>query len=162
MTPATRSAQGRPARRTGPTVRWAALFACLVWFGGVEVFPAIHVAFHGAFGEHHHGPRAHHQDASPRERAHEYDKHDGHPHDDVVDVHEDRGPNEHPSDHGEGSLAHHDLAIEHSYPDVPPVPEALLRSEPIAERVVRSLVSSAPRRTHWARGPPESVGLNTL
>ena len=143
------------------------MLACLVWLGGVEVLPAFHVAFHGAFGTHHHGPRAHHHDALPHDAghhgessgaAHEYHHPDRHHHDAAGDAQEEHGRKERPSDHGEGSLAHHDLAIEHSHPSVPPVPEALLRSEPIVERIVSLLVSSSARRTHWARGPPSSAG----
>lgn len=109
---------------------WAAL-AGLLWLFGFDVVPLAHVLFHEALEEHHHG---HH-----RQQAHQNE-------------HEENGPS--PSEHGEGSVAHHDLAANASALGVPEVLEALLAwtAPPIPSHDERP-ADRQPRTTR-ARAPP--------
>ena len=81
---------------------WAML-AGLLWLFGFDVVPLAHVVFHEALEEHHHG---HHH-----EQAHSHE-------------HEEEAPSQ--SEHGEGSVAHRDLAATVPLPGIPEVLGALL------------------------------------
>lgn len=79
------------------------MLACALWLLGFDVVPLTHLVFHDALGAHHHG--------HPDEHAH--------PHD-----HEEENRSQ--SEHGEGSIAHRDLAANVPLPAIPEVLEALL------------------------------------
>jgi hypothetical protein len=109
-----------------------ALLAGALWMLGFDVVPLAHMVFHDALEEHHHG---HHHHSS------------GH--------HADDEPSESPTpaEHGDGSVAHRDLAANVPVPGVPPVLEALLappcevvptHEEAPADRTPRSLRARAP------------------
>ncbi|MBT8469236.1 MAG: hypothetical protein KJN97_10855 [Deltaproteobacteria bacterium] len=86
--------------------RWAVL-ACALWLLGFDVVPLAHLVLHDALEDHHHG--------HPHEHANPHD------HDE-----KDRSP----AEHGEGSVAHRDLAANAPPPGVPEVLEALLAWSP--------------------------------
>ena len=112
---------------------WAAL-ACALWLLGFDVVPLAHMVFHGALEEHHHGHADDH----------------AHPHD-----HDEENPS--PSEHGEGSVAHRDLAANVPAPGVPDVLEALLSwaAPPIPSHDERP-TDRQPQTTR-ARAPPSAA-----
>lgn len=128
-------------------LRWAPVVAGLLWLGGFELAPTLHMGFHEAFGEHHHG----------------VSDHDPHHHGAETHHHHDHGSLEHeqpedaPSEHGNNSLAHRDLAAEPSPVAVPPVPEALLAAEQASLPMLRSLRVQPRIESKRARGPPRTV-----
>ena len=108
-----------------------AALAGLLWLLGFDVVPLAHMVFHEALEEHDHG--GHH------ERAQSHD-------------HEEDAPS--PSEHGDGSVAHHDLAANATALGVPEVLEALLAwtAPPIPSHDERP-ADRQPRTTR-ARAPP--------
>jgi hypothetical protein len=107
---------------------WAAL-ACTLWLLGFDVVPLAHLVFHEALEDHHHG----------------HDHH--HPLDD-----DSKAPS--PLEHGEGSVAHRDLAANVPLPQVPRILEALLTCD--APKIVSHDERPTERRprTTRARAPP--------
>lgn len=106
-----------------------AALACAFWLLGFDVVPLAHMLLHDALEEHHHG--------------HEH----GH-------THADDARNPPPAEHGEGSVAHRDLAANVPLPTVPAVLEALLaRFGPPSFRY-DELASDPQPRTSRARAPP--------
>ncbi|MGB5810335.1 MAG: hypothetical protein WBG86_07390, partial [Polyangiales bacterium] len=104
-------------RRTAPI---SALVAVAMWLFGFEVLPLAHVMFHDTLGEHAHGGHAH--DGNDHEEAHHHAHHE-----------DDRPrPAKPEPKHGEGSVAHHDLAAQPAQLALPPVPEARICVDPIA------------------------------
>lgn len=118
---------------TGRKAHWAAV-ACALWLLGFDVVPLAHMVFHEALEQHEHG---HHID-----RAHHH--HEG-----------DEQPS--PAEHGQGSVAHHDLAANVPLPAVPEVLEALFAWD--VARLVPHDERPADRqpRTIRARAPPRSA-----
>jgi len=108
---------------------WAALCGVL-WLLGFDVVPLAHMVLHEALEEHHH------------RHAH------AHPHDDQGDE-EPR-----PSEHGEGSVAHRDLAANVPVPGVPAVLEALLAVSPPEPFSHDEQPADRQPRTSRARAPP--------
>ena len=112
---------------------WAIL-AGLLWLFGFDVVPLAHVVFHAALEEHHHGH--HHEQA----HAHE---------------HEEEAPSQ--SEHGEGSVAHRDLAANVPLPGIPEVLGALLSWDaPTLPTHDERHADARPRSTR-ARAPPGSA-----
>lgn len=111
-----------------------AAIACALWTVGFDVVPLAHMVFHDALEKHHHG---HHHEAA------------GDPH--AEDDH-DEAPT--PLEHGEGSVAHKDLAAQTPLPAVPTVREALL-AHPVPTPAVREerAADRSPQTTR-ARAPP--------
>ena len=109
---------------------WAAL-ACLMWLLGFDVVPLAHMVFHEALEEHHHG---HHH-----EQADQYE-------------HEEEAPS--PSEHGDSSVAHRDLAANVPAPTVPEVLEALLAWTPPSNPSHDERPTDRQPRTTRARAPP--------
>lgn len=99
---------------------WA-FAAGVLWIVGFDVLPLAHVVFHEAFGEHSHSAQEHGEHAGLSDHAgHEHDHGRAH-------VETPKPESELPdSDHGDGSLAHRDLAAQPVQPALPPVPEARL------------------------------------
>jgi hypothetical protein len=114
----------RKSRLRGTGREIPALLACLIWAFGFELAPALHALEHAAHVPHAHG-------------AHEH-THDG---DDA------------PDEHGEGSLAHRDLAARTPPPALPPIDPPLIG----VVRFERAVTSEAPWRSLGrprARAPP--------
>ena len=109
-----------------------AIIACALWALGFDVVPLAHMVFHESLEEHHHGH--HHEPAA--------DPHDEH----------DEAPT--PLEHGEGSVAHKDLAAQTPLPAVPTVLEALLASDASSAPVREERAAERSPRTTRARGPP--------
>lgn len=107
---------------------WAAL-ACALWVLGFDVVPLGHIVFHEALEDHHHGHDHHH-------------------------AHQDDGDQPLPAEHGEGSVAHRDLAANVPLPQVPEILEALLTWD--APEIASHDEQPAERRprTTRARAPP--------
>jgi hypothetical protein len=120
----------------------------VLWFVGFELLPVVHLAFHGAFGEHRHGVSHDHHAAE--DHAHDHGDAD---HGAEVE-HNPSDRHEAPSEHGKGSLAHRDLAAEVPVPTIPIVPEALLARAVTFERRPDSLPSARRPDTKRARAPP--------
>lgn len=118
---------------TGRKANLAAL-TCALWLLGFDVVPLAHMVFHEALEEHEHG---YHID---RARHH----HEG-----------DEQPS--PAEHGQGSIAHRDLAANVPLPGVPEVLEALLAGN--VARLVPHDEGPADRqpRTARARAPPNAA-----
>lgn len=112
--------------------RWAVI-AGVFWLLGFDIAPLAHMVLHGALERHHHG----HQ----REHAHAHE-------------HEQEKNAPPPAEHGEGSVAHRDLAANAPAPAVPEVLEALLgwTAPPIPSCDGRP--SDRHPRTTRARAPP--------
>jgi hypothetical protein len=109
---------------------WAAA-AGLLWMLGFDAVPLAHMVFHEALGEHHHG---HHEPAHP---------------------HEHEGDAPAPSEHGEGSVAHRDLAANVPAPSVPEVLEALLASSEPSIPLHDERPTNRQPQTTRARAPPD-------
>ena len=118
-----------------------ALITCLLWFAGVEVLPAAHLAFHDAASHHHEGDTI------------VADEHDDEHHDlDREIAQEELDRPEH--DHGGGGLAHHATALAPPAPlpvIVPPASHVTFASRHVAIALV-SRIGLQPS----ARGPPRS------
>lgn len=107
--------------------------ACGLWLFGFDVVPLAHMLFHEALEAHHHGHHhGHHQDERP----------------------EPADGSSSPSEHGEGSVAHRDLAANVPLPAIPPVrePQELLSFPPESDHDDEPAVRRPG--TSWARGPP--------
>ncbi|MBT8451349.1 MAG: hypothetical protein KJO40_05205 [Deltaproteobacteria bacterium] len=109
---------------------WGVL-ACALWLLGFDVIPLVHLVFHDALEKHHHG--------HPQEHAHPND-------------HEEKDRS--PAEHGEGSVAHRDLAANAPSPGVPEVLEALLAWSPPALPSRDERPTDRQPRTIRARAPP--------
>ena len=114
-----------------------AALAGALWLLAFDVVPMAHVVFHDALGAHDH--------------THE---HHSHAHEPSLDDEENKPS---PSEHGEGSAAHRDLAAQVPPASIPRVLEALLtpgsRSlPPYAEEAA----DGRPRTTR-ARAPPSRI-----
>ena len=103
--------------------------ACGLWLFGFDLVPLAHMLFHDALDHHEHG---HHHHESPD--------------------HDDEPPT--PSEHGEGSVAHRDLAAKVPPPAVPPVREALQRLSFPPEANHEDGPSVARMDRKRARAPP--------
>ena len=111
--------------------QWAAL-AGVLWLLGFDVVPLVHMVLHEALEEHHHG----------HSHAH-------------ADEHEDHGDGvPTPSEHGEGSVAHRDLAANVPLPGVAAVLEALLACAPPKPSSHDEELAHRQPRTSRARAPP--------
>lgn len=122
----------RPAtHQRGTGKELPALLACLVWAGGFELAPALHLIAHAELAPHVH-------------------EHDGERH-----VHDGDEP---PTEHGESSLAHRGLAAHTPPPALPPFDPPQLgavRFERTPPRQAPSRTLEGPR----ARGPPHVLPL---
>jgi len=103
------------------------VLACALWLLGFDVAPLAHQVFHEALEEHHHGH--------------------AHPHD-----HEEKDRS--PAEHGEGSIAHRDLAATPPAPGVPEVLEALLAWSAAPLSLHDERPTDRQPRTTRARAPP--------
>jgi hypothetical protein len=142
------------------------MLACLLWISGFEAMPMVHLAFHDAFGDHHHGVQHehhaqdhHHREEHAHEHHHHHREHGAHRSDhghtpDRAHAHHGHQNGETPAKHGAGSLAHRNLAAEHSLPSIPVVREALLARDDVFERTTESLRLDGQRLVQRARGPP--------
>lgn len=129
----TRAEPARAWRPRGTGREIPALLACLVWAGGFEIAPLLHALDHGEQAPHTHG---------------------WHPHD-ADDHHHDEPMGEGAPDpeHGEGSLAHRDLAAHTAPPALPPL-RALWLGD-VDTRQERPTRLDAPARERpRARAPP--------
>jgi hypothetical protein len=152
----------QPAKRH---FAWGSLLASLLWLGGFEVLPMVHMAFHDAFGAHQHGVRRDSHAHEDHHDGHAHHHHDhGHHHDDhgyardhgkQDDPGHDDGDT--PAHHGDNSLAHRHLAAEHSLPEIPPVPHPLVVRDRVFERAIESVYLEGQRVVSRARGPPGDV-----
>ena len=137
--------------------RALALLACAAWLLGYEALPAIHVGFHGLWGQHaHEGDEQ--QQALADLLANEFSYR--HAHGDAPahsHGHPASDPAEHPApapaNHGGHSVAHRG-AVVLAPPPVLPVPVAVLLGEVPAPLARAGLRSSDPPDTKRARGPP--------
>lgn len=124
--------------------------ACAFWVLGFDVVPLAHMAFHDALDDHHHGV--------PSQQAHAHD-HDHHSADEHAPFGEPRsshpaGDESTPPEHGDGSVAHRDLAAHVAFPAIPTVQEALLAwSTARVDLQDKRPTSRRPQRTR-ARAPP--------
>lgn len=107
---------------------WAAL-ACTLWLFGFDVVPLAHIVFHEALEEHDHGHADHH-------------------------VHDDDRDGPSPTEHGDGSVAHRDLAANVPLPQVPEILEALLAWDAPASASHDERPTERRPRTTRARAPP--------
>ena len=107
---------------------WAVL-ASAFWLLGFDIVPLAHMVFHQALEEHHHGDHP--------DQAHDQG---------------DDAPS--PAEHGEGSVAHRDLAANVPLPAVPEVLEALLIRDAPAIFPHDELLTDRRPRTTRARAPP--------
>lgn len=113
---------------------------------GFEVLPLTHVAFHDAFGAHRHG--AHDGNARGREdRHHEAHHHEAHHHD-------GDDPPDRQGEHGQGSLAHHDLAAPPAQITLPAIPEARVAGPQLRLVVFEDDPSRMRSTLTRARAPP--------
>jgi hypothetical protein len=119
----------------------------VLWLGGFELLPVVHLAFHGAFGVHHHGVSHDHPDAQDHSHDHGNADH-------AAAAEHPNERDEAPLEHGKGSLAHRDLAAEVPLPAIPVVPEALLGRAATLERIPESLPLEPRPDTKRARAPP--------
>jgi hypothetical protein len=111
---------------------YGAAVAALLWLFGFDVAPMAHMVLHEALGEHEHG--------------HRHDQDHGHEH---GQQNENGNGN-----HGEGSIAHRDLAAQVPLPSVPEVLEALLSSEVPSPPSHDEPPADRRPRTSRARAPP--------
>ncbi len=121
-------ASGTRARGTGKEI--PALLACLIWAGGFELVPAIHLIQHAELAPHHHGEHSH--GGEPHTHEHEHEA---------------------PDEHGDGSLAHRGLAALSPPPALPPIERPFLG----IARFDRAAPEQAPWREPSrprARAPP--------
>lgn len=101
----------------------------------------LHLTFHGLLGEHHHGVASYHAHGDrPDGEAHETD--------------DASWGDEAPSEHGEGSLAHRDLAAHGSPLALLPVREPLFAWSEAEPRPSDDEARQSGMRLHPARGPP--------
>ena len=124
------------------------LAACGLWLLGFELLPTAHLALHEHLHEHQHGV------------AHEQTPHDGAgdlPH--QAHEHERPGEPQDPSEHGDGSLAHRDLAAHGSAASLPPVRQALLTWTETWPRDFDEDPSRVSLRARRARSPPAILAL---
>jgi hypothetical protein len=113
---------------------WAYI-ACGLWILGFDVVPLAHEVFHDSLDDHVHG---HHHDSQHGHR------HEGDP----------EKEKETPAEHGQGSVAHRDLAAQIPVASVPVVQEALLSWSAPAIRAHDERPADRQPRTTKARGPP--------
>jgi len=124
--------QRETAKANRATTRAQATLALLTsafWLLGFDVVPLAHMLLHDALEEHHHSHEHAHAQA-----------------DDAEDP-----P---PAEHGEGSVAHRDLAANVPLPTVPPVHEALLARFGVSSFCYDELIANRQPRTSRARAPP--------
>lgn len=108
-----------------------AALTALFWLFGFDVLPLGHMVFHDLLDDHHH--------------------HHGHTHHHADDDGDDTPS---PVEHGEGSVAHRDLAAHVPPPTLPAVLEALVCEDPLYDfRETETPTCRQPRTTH-ARAPP--------
>lgn len=112
--------------------------ACALWMLGFDVAPMAHMLFHDALDEHHHHGH-HHAPTQDHQADGRGDAPDGAPT---------------PAEHGEGSVAHRDLAAEVPLPAVPRVLEALLTSAPPEVAAHEERPGDRTPQTTRARAPP--------
>jgi len=108
------------------------LLACGLWLLGFDVVPLAHIVFHESLEHHEHG----------------------HPH---AQNHDHEGQDETPADHGDGSVAHRDLAAQVPSASIPVVREALLAWGLLPIRVHDQPPADRQPRTTKARGPPAQM-----
>ena len=109
--------------------------ACGLWLLGFDLLPLGHMVFHESLDEHHHG--------------HHHESHHGHGHEGDANEGEEA-----PSEHGDGSVAHRDLAAQIPLPSIPIVQEALFTWRALAPRAQDAAPADRQPRTKHARGPP--------
>jgi len=112
----------------GTRPHWA-LLACGLWLLGFDVVPLAHLVFHDSLDHHDHG---HHHAGD----------------------HDHEGQDETPAEHGDGSVAHRDLAAQIPSPSIPAVQEALLAATPTLIRAHDERPTDRQPQTTKARGPP--------
>lgn len=110
-----------------------ATLAGALWLLAFDVMPMAHVVFHEALAEHEHGHR-----------------HAQHSHEHSPDEEERQAP----SEHGEGSVAHRDLAAQAPPVSIPRVLEALLAPENHTPTSYDEAAADGRPRTTRARAPP--------
>lgn len=137
---------------------YGAAVAALLWLLGFDVAPMAHMVLHEALGEHEHGHRHHHdqdhghehriENANENEIANEIGNGN-----EIANENENENENGH-ENHGEGSVAHRDLAAQVPVPSVPVVLEALLTADvsPLPSHDERP--ADRRPRTSRARAPP--------
>jgi hypothetical protein len=113
---------------------WAYV-ACGLWLLGFDVVPLAHMVFHESLDHHEHG----HHHGAHHDRGHD---------------HPDEDSDETPSEHGDGSVAHRQLAAQIPLASVPVVQEALLSWSAPAIRAHDERPADRQPRTTAARGPP--------
>ena len=133
---------------------YAAGVAALLWLFGFDVAPMAHMVLHDALEAHEHGHRHRHVQDHGHEHRHVQDH--GHEHGDGSGhASEQRHENENgKGDHGEGSVAHRDLAAQVPLPSLPEVLEALLSSEASPLPSHDEQPADRRPRTSRARAPP--------
>ena len=117
----------------GWTKQHSAYVGCALWLLGFDVVPLCHMVFHELLDEHHHG--------------HHHESHHG------LEDDPDEGEQA-PSEHGDGSVAHRDLAAQLPLPSIPIVQEALLNWSARAPGAHDERPADRRPRTTTARGPP--------
>lgn len=117
----------------GWTKQHSAYVACALWLLGFDVVPLGHMVFHELLDEHDHG--------------HHHESHHG------LEDDPDEGEQA-PSEHGDGSVAHRDLAAQVPLPSMPIVQEALLNWSARAPGAHDERPTDRRPRTPTARGPP--------
>jgi hypothetical protein len=118
---------------------YGAVLAALLWLSGFDVVPLAHMVLHETLEDHRHGHR------------HEQDHAHGHGHDRAAEDGE-RTPS--PVEHGEGSVAHRDLAANVPLPAIPQVLGALLSREALVPPAHDERPADLRPRTSRARAPP--------
>jgi hypothetical protein len=121
--------EAKASRTTSRTQVRLAVLAGAFWLLGFDVFPLAHMLLHDVLEQHHHG--------------HEH----GH-------AHADDAEEPPPAEHGEGSVAHRDLAANVPLPTVPAVREALLTRFGVSSFPYAELAADRQPRTSRARAPP--------
>lgn len=157
----------RPSLRPGTRV--FALVALSLWLVGFDLLPMAHLVFHDAVGDHQHGPRHSHAHDAHAHRVVDHDGHDHHPHSHQAgmrrphsDAHESQSADRSPSspsqdsEHGEGSVAHRDLAAQVAPVLVPTVPETRFAYEALCASSFDDDPSRVSETATRARAPPRT------
>lgn len=121
--------EAKAIRTMTPGRATLAVLASAFWLLAFDVVPLAHMLFHDALAAHHHG----------HEHAH---------------AHADGTEEPPPAEHGEGSVAHRDLAANVPLPTVPAVLEALLARFGVSSFRYDELTADRQPRTSRARAPP--------
>lgn len=125
------------------------LGACALWALGFNVLPTLHVAFHHLLGPHHHG---HHHGEVHNEPRGGFEA-ESHPHQSRTEGsgHHD---SEHDPNHGQGSVAHGDIAVVEAPVSIPLVSVARVARATTDERRVSQPPRETPFHVVRARAPP--------